>query len=62
MQKWAKIWYSDYRIRLHRSRGDSGQGEAEITNSSIGDSNEDGATIDWDVIKRYKGMTAKEIE
>ena len=27
----------DYRIRCHWSRGDSGQGEAERTNSAIGD-------------------------
>ena len=34
---------ADYRIRLHRSRGDSGEGEAERTNSAIGDSVVDGA-------------------
>lgn len=58
----ARLWHSDYRIRLHRSRGDSGQGEAERTNSAIGDSVVDGATIDWEIVKRYEGMTAEEIE
>ena len=38
----ARLWNSDYRIRLHRSRGDSGQGEAGRTNSAIGDSIVDG--------------------
>ena len=45
----ARMYNSDYRIRLHRSRGDSGQGEAERTNSVIADSIVDGATIDWEV-------------
>ena len=58
----ARLWNSDYRIRLHRSRGDSGQGEAERTNSAIGDSVVNGATIDWEIVKRYEGMTAKEVE
>ena len=42
----ARLWNSDYRIRFHRSRGDSGQGEAERTNSAIEDSIENGAAID----------------
>lgn len=32
-----RIYDRDYRIRVHRSRGDSGQTEAERTNSAIGD-------------------------
>ena len=39
------MFVSDYRVRVHRSRGDSGQGEAERTNSAIADSVVDGATI-----------------
>ena len=57
----ARMYNSGYRIRLHRSRGDSGQGEAEQTNSAIADSIVDGAAIDWEVIKRYQGMTNDEI-
>ena len=33
-------------VRCHRSRGDSGQGEAERTNSAIGDSIIDGETLE----------------
>ena len=33
-----RIYDRDYRIRVHRSQGDSGQNEAERTNSAIGDS------------------------
>ena len=33
----ARIQNSDYRIKIHRSREDSGQNEAERTNSVIGD-------------------------
>ncbi|CAB3990933.1 Transient receptor potential cation channel subfamily A member 1 [Paramuricea clavata] len=32
-----RIFNSDHRICVHRSRGDSGQNEAERTNSAIGD-------------------------
>ena len=42
----ARIHRSDYHVRVHRSRGDSGQNEAERTNSAIGDSVVDGSTID----------------
>ena len=45
------IQNSEYRIRCHRSRGDSEQGEAERTNSAIGDALVDGATIDWEFKK-----------
>ena len=58
----ARMWNSDYRVRVHRSRGDSGQGEAERTNSAIGDSVVDGATIEWEVYKRYEGMSQDEIQ
>ena len=57
----ARMCNSDYRIRLHRSRGDSGQGETEQRNSVIADSIVDGAIIDWEVIKHYQGMTNDEI-
>ena len=51
-----------YRIRCHRSRGDSGQGEAERTNSAIGDALVDGATISWEHTKRFEGMSEDEIQ
>ena len=51
----------NYRIRCHRSRGDSGQGEAERTNSAIGDALVDGATINWEHTKRFEGMSEDEI-
>jgi hypothetical protein len=57
----ARMYNSDYRVRVHRSRGDSGQGEAERTNSAIADSVVDGATIEWETIKRYEGMTSEQI-
>ena len=34
----------------------------ERANSGIGDSIVDGSTSDWEVLKRYEGMTAKETE
>ncbi len=51
------IWNQDYRVRVHRSRGDSGQGEAERTNSAIQDSVVDGGTINWEYIKRFEDLT-----
>ena len=58
----CRIYQSDYRIRVHRSRGDSGQGEAERTNSAIGDSVVDGATINWEKVKQFEGMSEDEIK
>ena len=57
----CKMFDSDYRIRLHRSRGDSGQGEAERTNSAIGDSVVDGATIEWEKYKQFEGVSEEKI-
>ncbi len=56
-----RIYDRDYRIRVHRSRGDSGQNEAERTNSAIGDAVVDGATIEWEHYKRFQGMTKEEV-
>ena len=58
----AIIHNLDYRIRCHRSRGDSGQGEAERTNSAIGDALVEGATINWEHTKRFEGMSEDEIQ
>ena len=52
---------SDYRIRVHRSCGDSGQNKAERMNSAIGDSVVDGGTIDWNFYKRFDDLTDQEI-
>ena len=61
-QELCKMFRSDYRIRVHRSRGDSGQGEAERTNSAIGDSVVDGATINWERHKQFEEMTEDKIK
>ena len=58
----CRIFSSDYRIRLYRSRGNSGKGEAERTNSAIGDAIVDGATIEWETFKQFEGMSQREIE
>ena len=57
----AIIQNSDYRIRCHRSKGDSGQGEAERTNSADGDALVEGATIDWELKKRSADMTDEKV-
>lgn len=57
----AIIHNSDYRIRLHSSRGNSADNEAERTNSAIGDSVVDGSTLEWNHYKRFDGMTDDEI-
>lgn len=58
----ARVHRSDYRVRVHRSRGDSGQNEAERTNSAIGDSVVDGSTIHWNFYKRFDDLTDREVE
>ncbi len=57
----CRMFESDYRIRLHRSRGDSGQGKSERTNSAISDAVVDGATIDWEKFKQFEGLTPEEV-
>ena len=52
---------SDYCIRVHRSRGDSGQNDAQRTNSAIGDSVVDGSTIDWNFYKRFDDLSDKQV-
>lgn len=60
--EFARIHCSDYRVRVHRSRGDSGQNEAERTNSAIGDSIVDGGTIDWNFYKKCDDISDEELE
>ena len=58
----ARIYNSDYSIRCHRLRGNSGQGEAERKNSAIGDAVVDGGTIGWEVFKRFEDLTQEEVD
>lgn len=58
----CRLWNLDYYIRLHRSRGDSGQNEAERTNSAIGDAMVDGGTINWEYYPVFHGLTDEEIQ
>ena len=60
--EFARIHNSDYRVRAHRSRGDSGQNEAERTNSGSGDALVDGETLEWETYKRFEGMSDEEIK
>ena len=56
----AQIQRSDYGIKIHRSREDSGQNEAERTNSGIGDATVDDGILDWEIIKRFEGVSLEE--
>ena len=58
----ARIHNSDYRVRCHRSRGDSGQGEAERTNSAISDALVDGATLEWEKYRGFEDLSEDEIK
>ena len=53
---------SDYRVRIHRARGDSGQNEAERTNSASGDAIVDGSTINWEFYSRFDGMSDEQVK
>ena len=58
----ARIYGSIYRITVHGSRLDSGQSEAERTNSAITDNIVDGGTLPWENEKRFEGMSEEDIE
>ena len=58
----CQIYNSDYRIKLHRSRGDSGQGEAERTTPAVGDSIVDGSTIEWEKFKKFDGLSKEAVD
>ena len=58
MAEVARISNADMRIIWHGSRGDSGQNEAEQTNSGVSN---DGSTIEWEKHKRFKNLTSEEI-
>lgn len=57
----ARIWNSDYRIRVHRAREDSGQ-EDERTNAAVGDAVIDGGTIKWDYFQRFDDLSDEEVQ
>ena len=48
-------------MRCHHSRGDSGQGEAERSNSAMADAVVDGATLDWERVKRFDDFSKEQI-
>ena len=50
------------RVRCHRSRGDSGQGGAERTNSAISDALVDGATLEWEKYGPFEDLSEDEIK
>ena len=58
----CRMWNIDYYIRLHRSRGGSGQNEAERTNSAIGDALVDGGTLNWEYYPIFDGLTEEEVK
>ena len=57
----AIIHDSDYRVRIHNSRDGSGDNEAERTNSAIGDSVVDGATLQWEKYPKFHNLTDEQI-
>ena len=60
--EFTRIFNSKYRVRVHRSCGDSGQDEAERTNSGCGDALVDGETLEWEKFKRFEGMSNEDIK
>ena len=61
--KLARMWGSEYRIRLRLSENGSHSNEAERTkNSSIADSVVNGQTIEWEFQKLFDGISDGKIE
>ena len=55
------LYDRDYSCRVHSARGNSGDNEAERTNSAVGDSIVDGATLQWNKHPRFYNMSDEEI-
>ena len=55
------LYERDYACRLHSARGSSGDNEAERTNSAVGDSIVDGATLQWNKFQKFHNLTDDEI-
>ena len=58
MQSW---YFSDYRILVHGAAGDSGQNEAERTNSATMDTVVDDSKINCEYHERFDELTREEI-
>ena len=58
----AQLHKSQRRSRLHRARGDSGQGESEWTNACIGEALADAGALKWEYHKPCEGMSKEQIE
>ena len=59
--EFAIIHNSDYCIRLHPSRENSADNEAERTNSAIADSIVGGSTLQWEKYGKFDGLNDDEI-
>jgi len=57
----AIIHDSDYRVQIHNSRDSSENNEAERTNSAIGDSVIDDATLQWEKYPKFHNLTDEQI-
>ncbi|KXJ16378.1 hypothetical protein AC249_AIPGENE6513 [Exaiptasia diaphana] len=51
----------DYSCRAHSARGNSGDNEAERTNSAVGDSIVDGTTLQWEKYPKCHNLTDEQI-
>ena len=50
------------RSRVHHARWDSGQGESERTNASVGEAIADGGALKWEYHQPCEGMSKDDIE
>ena len=57
----SRIWKSDYCIMIHRAHESSGQGEAERTNSAVGDAIINGGSIKWEYFPKFHDKSDEEI-
>ena len=57
----TRLYFSDYRILVHGAAGDSGQNEAERTNSATMDTVVDDSKINCEYHGRFDELTREEI-
>lgn len=55
------LYDRDYSCPVHSTRGNSGDSEAERTNSAAGDNIVDGATLQWNKYQRFHSLSDEEI-
>ena len=55
------LYEGDYACRVHSARGSSGDNEAERTNSAVGDSIVDGATLQWNKYPKFYNLSDDQI-